>query len=116
MVDFDAEGLDLADEGASLSELARDVRGFPRRMRKRVADAVDREVANHPYTNRTGDAQRSTQATEYGTDDDGGVGAEMGVEYASFLNNGGWSLFEGVIEKAAERVDDDFESLDLNGF
>lgn len=73
---------------------------FASRCFRRLDSAVKQERGQHRYTNRTGAAELSTEVrgSVVGTDVD--VDVVMGVPYASYLNKGGWSLFDRRVKNA----------------
>jgi hypothetical protein len=88
----------LALTADAQAELLRD---FPRAMAQTVAEAARAERQTHPYTNRTGNAQRSTRASIVSrAANDIEIEAEAGAEYASYLARGGWSDFDGIMGNA----------------
>lgn len=74
--------------------------------------AIELERANHKYVNRTHAAESETRVVIVSDDGNGNVEfeAEMGVEYASYLQ-GKWSQFDENVEKAIAEIDADFEKL-----
>lgn len=94
------DGLDdvLALTADAQAELLRE---FPRAMAQVVSEAARTERLTHPYTNRTGNAQRSTRARI--TDRSANtleIEATAGAEYASYLARNGWSDFDGIMGNA----------------
>jgi hypothetical protein len=97
------------EEAADLRKLAKAIDRFEERAAGIVQRAVERERGYHAYTNRTGDAERSTRFNEASG---GGWGAEMGVEYASYLQNG-WSRLDQLMERADELIRREADSIDF---
>lgn len=90
----------------------RRVKAFGHRAEARMRRAIEKEVAGHKYTNRSGDAERSTRCAIVSDDGQGNVEfeAEMGVDYASYLQ-GKWSKFDANVETAIKAIDAEFEKL-----
>ena len=89
------------------------LREFPRAMAQTIAAAARTERQTHPYTNRTGNAQRSTRARVVSRSANAiEIDAEAGAEYASYLARGGWSDFEGIMGNAQMDV---LDGIDLIG-
>jgi hypothetical protein len=97
------------EEAGDLKKLARALDRFDDTASRIVARAVERERNTHPYTNRTGDAERLTR---FLPPSGGGWGAEMNVEYASFLQ-GKWSRFDQLMERADELTRREAEKIDF---
>lgn len=100
-----------AEEAADLKKLARALDRFEAKAAGIVERAVARERSTHPYTNRTGDAERSTRFLPASG---GAWGAEMMVEYASILNARGWSRFDDLMARADELIRREAESIDFS--
>lgn len=89
------------------------VRKFKKRAGNRVFRAVMSEVNGHKYQNRTHKAQDNTDVQIVHEDDAGNIEfiAAMNVEYASYLNESGWSDFDRKVAAAILDVDSMFENL-----
>lgn len=76
-------------------------------MRGAVALNLDQEKHGHPYRNRTGNLERSTISYDAADprQDPIVVIAEMGMEYASYVNERGYSLIDLVMRNAAEEIE-----------
>ena len=79
----------------------RELRRFDDRMYGIVQSYVERERDGHKYQNRTHMAETHTQAVRVGEHE---VRAEMAVDYASYLQRGGWSRFQTLMGQAEARV------------
>lgn len=82
-------------------------------MRGVVALNLQQEQRGHPYRNRTGNLERSTiwyDASDP-TQDPITVYAEMGMYYASFVNELGYSLIDPVMRNATEEIQNRLEQL-----
>lgn len=65
---------------------------------------IRKEKRGHPYQNRTGNMERTTVATVHGATPDGGVCTmQIGVPYASYVNERGFSLIDRVAAEADRR-------------
>lgn len=90
----------------------RSVLAFSGRARAALLAAVQRERSSHRYTNRTYSAETQTKLTTAKADDDGiDVAATMNVEYASHLNDRGWSAFDALVRRALDQIDADARKL-----
>lgn len=80
-------------------------------MRGAVALNLDIERQGHPYRNRTGNLQRSTISYDAADprDREITVVAEMGMSYASFVNDRGYSLIDDVMRNAGEEIENRLE-------
>lgn len=77
------------------------LREFPRAMAQTVAEAARAERSTHAYTNRTGNAQRTTRARIVERSANSiEIEGEAGAEYASHLARGGWSDIDGYMGNA----------------
>lgn len=76
-------------------------------MRGAVALNLEQERKGHPYRNRTRNLERSTISYDAADprQDPILVVAEMGMEYASFVNERGYSLIDLVMKNAAEEIE-----------
>ena len=90
----DVDGLEAVMRAAGEAERA--LGDVPRLVFEEVDKATKNERASHPYTNRTGNAEASTQCRR--TTD--GASAQMGVQYAAVLNARGWSEFDVWMDAA----------------
>lgn len=88
------------------------VRRFGTRAEAKMKRAIELERSQHRYTNRTGAAESETRVVVVSDDGRGNVefDAEMGVEYASYLQ-GKWSQFDANVETAIAAIDAEFNSL-----
>lgn len=102
-------------EDSTLSENAahkRRITGFAARARAALQRAVNRERDGHQYRNRTYAAQSNTKlSTHQDTDNATDITAGMVVEYASYLNDSGWSRFDDLVRAALDAIDDDARKL-----
>ena len=103
-------GNTAAEEAGDLKKLARALERFEAKAASIVERAVEREKSGHKYTNRSGDAERLTRFLESAG---GTFGAEMGVEYASYLQRDGWSKFDVEMQRAERAIDKEYESIDF---
>ncbi len=80
-------------------------------MRGAVALNLAIEREGHPYRNRTGNLQRSTISYDSADprDREIKVYAEMGMDYASHVNDRGYSLIDGVMKNAGEEIQNRLE-------
>lgn len=76
-------------------------------MRGAVALNLEIERQGHPYRNRTGNLERSTISYDSADPRDRQIEvvAEMGMHYASFVNERGYSLIDDVMRNADEEID-----------
>lgn len=76
-------------------------------MRGAVALNLAIEKGGHPYQNRTTNLERSTIWYDAADPkmDPFSVYAEMGMFYASFVNERGYSLIDSVMKNAAEEIE-----------
>lgn len=88
------------------------VRRFGTRAEAKMKRAIELERTQHRYTNRTGAAESETRVSIVSDDGQGNVefDAEMGVEYASYLQ-GKWSKFDANVEEAIAAIDEEFGRL-----
>lgn len=69
---------------------------------------IAKEKRGHPYQSRTHNMERTTVATVHGATPDGGVCTmEIGVPYASYVNERGYSLIDEVAAEA-ERLHQEY--------
>lgn len=80
-------------------------------MRGAVALNLDIERQGHPYRNRTGNLERSTISYDAADPRDREivVVAEMGMSYASFVNDRGYSRIDDVMRNAGEEIENRLE-------
>jgi hypothetical protein len=80
-------------------------------MRGAVALNLEIERQGHPYRNRTGNLERSTISYDAADprDREIKVVAEMGMSYASHVNERGYSLIDGVMKNAGEEIQNRLE-------
>lgn len=90
-----------------------ELRNIDRYMRHAADKAAAYERANHTYTNRTGNLERSTQGHVTKSGDSFEVSLEMGMDYASYVVDRGFSK----IDIAAQMMESDIEDyLRRSGF
>jgi hypothetical protein len=103
------------DEGRSAAKAVAALRRFPKVTAARLRRVVEVEKATHRYRNRTGAAELSTVAVYDGSlytqQGDVDMVIEMAVEYASYLNDSGWSEFDKNVRKALDKIHSDVEKL-----
>lgn len=93
----------LATERAAVRHLEREV---PKAMERAVKQAATDERRGHSYQNRTGDLQRSTQATEpVTTDNIAQVDLVAGMDYASYVNRRGFMIIDETAQRAANEIE-----------
>jgi hypothetical protein len=80
-------------------------------MRGAVALNLQQERRGHLYRNRTGNLERSTISYDAADprQDPFAVIAEMGMSYASYVNDRGYSLIDLVMKNAAEEIQNRLE-------
>jgi hypothetical protein len=80
-------------------------------MRGAVALNLEIEREGHPYRNRTGNLQRSTVSYDAADPRDTTITvvAEMGMRYASHVNDLGYSLIDDVMRNAGEEIQNRLE-------
>jgi hypothetical protein len=80
-------------------------------MRGEVALNLAIEREGHPYRNRTGNLERSTISYDAASPRDREivVHAEMGMHYASYVNDLGYSRIDDVMKNAGEAIQNRLE-------
>jgi hypothetical protein len=84
---------------------------FPAAFARSVSRHVRMERQGHAYTNRTGNAERSTRARIARTSNAIDIDAEAGADYASYLDRGGWSDFSSLMGEAMAEIDNGVEAI-----
>ena len=81
-------------------------------LMKVTEQGIRKEKRGHPYQNRTENLERTTVATVHGATPDGGVCTmQMGMPYASYVNERGYSLIDRVAKEADERHREHLEKV-----
>lgn len=98
----------ITAEQAAVRHLEREV---PREMYRIARQAASDERRGHTYQNRTGNLERSTQATEpVDSGDTVQVDLIAGTEYASYVNARGYMIIDETAARAANEMGYFFES------
>lgn len=93
------------DEPRSVARAIAALRRFSRVAEKKIARAVERARTKHKYKNRTGDMEASTQMTSLSSGrGEFQIGASVGVEYASYVAERGFSSFDQNMKRAVDEI------------
>jgi len=101
----------IETERAAVKHLEREV---PQQMLRIAKQAATDERRGHSYQNRTGDLQRSTQATEVRADENAvEIDLVAGMEYASHVNRRGYMIIDETAARAAQEMEFFFDGATL---
>lgn len=104
--------VDASDVHKMTEKAIAELRSIPKRMLEIGKWGAAYERRTHPYTNRTGNLQRSTQAhlTRMGADETW-LTIRMDMFYASYVNNLGYSNIDYAVGQVSGFLADMFGSI-----